>query len=216
VILSVVTPFWNHLDLLPGYYAPAINAGKPDEVIVIDNGSDPPFEPVGLDPLTVVIRNKTNRGFSRACNQGMWAASGDAVLFLNNDIQLDGAGEWCAALKAVMRPGVLVGARLRDDYHTTVDGELVPYLDGWCIGGMRDDLIELGGWDEGYAEPSYYGDNDLCVRATAAGFDLVQIKLPLFHLESVTARPLRLNEVMQANRARYVQRVRSTREKVAA
>ncbi len=209
--LTVCTPWWGHLDLLPGYYAPAINAGKPDEVIVIDNGSEPPFEPVGLGTPTVVIRNRTNRGFSRACNQGLLAATSDAVLFLNNDIQLSGPGNWVELLKEQLEPGVLVGARLRDDWHTQVDDQIVPYLDGWCLGGMRDDLIELGGWDEGYDEPSYYGDNDLCVRALAAGFRLTQVALPLYHLESVTARPLRLNEVTVANYDRYARRVRELR-----
>ena len=212
--LSVVTPWWNHPELLPDY-ASVVNAGQPDEVIVIDNGSSPEFEPAGIEPHTIVIRNRTNRGFSRACNQGLAAATGDAVLFLNNDVQLTEERDWVAdladAIRPVMRSGVLVGARLRNDAHTQVDGENIPYLDGWCLAGMREDLIELGGWDEEYAEPSYYGDNDLCARATARGFELVQVDLPIQHLENVSTKNMMLGEVTLRNYARYAERVRGLR-----
>lgn len=205
--LSVVTPWWQHLDLLPAYAA-VVNAGKPDEVIVIDNGSSPDFEPVGIKVLNVVIRNRTNRGFSRACNQGLRSATGDAVLFLNNDIQLLNTESWIETLKAALRPGILAGACLREDPHTAVDGKTIPYLDGWCIAGMREDLIELGGWDEEYAEPSYYGDNDLCARAVAAGFELVQVELPIAHLGNASTKNMNLCEVTLRNYARYAERIR--------
>ncbi|MCK9628454.1 MAG: glycosyltransferase [Bacteroidales bacterium] len=208
--LTICTPWWNHLSLLPDYVA-VVNAGKPDEVIVIDNGSSPDFEPVDIKVSNVVIRNRTNRGFSRACNQGLVAATGDAVLFLNNDVRLTADREWCAKVKEEIAPGVLVGAHWRNDEHTQVDGETIPYLDGWCIGGMRDDLIELGGWDEGYAEPSYYGDNDLCARAVARGFELMQVSLPIEHLEGTSTRNMALGEVTPRNYARYVARVRGLR-----
>lgn len=208
--LSVVTPWWGHLELLPGY-AEVIAAGQPDEVVVVDNGSEPPFEPVGISAPCIVVRNRTNRGFSRACNQGLASATGDAVLFLNNDVRVDGDWLWAVSVMEALEPGVLVGARLRDDPHTAVDGETIPYLDGWCLGGMRDDLIALGGWDEEYAEPSYYGDNDLCARAVAAGFELVQVELPITHLGNASTKNMRLGEVTLRNYARYAERVRDLR-----
>ena len=36
---------------------------------------------------------------------------------------------------ARLRPGVLVGAQLREEEgHAEVDGRAEPYLDGWCVG----------------------------------------------------------------------------------
>jgi len=205
--LSVVTPWWNHLELLHAF-ATCMNYGQPDEVIVIDNGSTPDFEPVGIEPLTVVIRNPTNRGFCRACNQGLWVATGDAVLFLNNDIRPISKARWADTVKAALEPGVLVGARLRNDAHTQVDGQSVPYLDGWCIAGMRDDLLKLGGWNETYAEPAYYSDNDLSVRAVAAGMTLKAIDLPIAHIENASIANMDLSAVVPANHARYCALVR--------
>jgi GT2 family glycosyltransferase len=202
--LTIVTPWWNHLDLLPDY-RDVIAAGIPDEIIIVDNGSEPIFE---CDAFKV-IRNRTNRGFSRACNQGLHAATSDAVLFLNNDIRRIDPDPWADKIKAALKPGTLVGANLRNAVHSNVDGHIIPYLDGWCMGGMRDDLQALGGWDESYAEPSYYGDNDLCVRAIARGFQFIQIDLPFMHLLNATAKIFDVREVTTQNYLKYAEKVRS-------
>ena len=206
--LTICTPWWNHPGLLLEY-AQAVNAGEPDEVIVIDNASDVAFDSKPLEPRTLTIRNKENLGFSRACNQGLAMATGDAVLFLNNDIRMAGEEGWAETIKEALEPGTLVGANLRSDDHASVDGKPVPYLDGWCLAGMREDLIEIGGWDEGDAEPAYYGDNDLCARAVARGFDLVQVDLPLVHLVGRSTTGEQTAAALDVNYPRYAERVRS-------
>lgn len=59
-------------------------------VIVVDNGStDGSLVNIGQLGLSVqIIRNKENRGFAAACNQGAREASGDYLLFLNPDTLL--------------------------------------------------------------------------------------------------------------------------------
>lgn len=63
-----------------------------DRVVVVDNasedGSADGLENNGL-PL-VVIRNKENRGFAAACNQGATNSRADYLLFLNPDTRLFG------------------------------------------------------------------------------------------------------------------------------
>jgi len=55
------------------------------EIIVVDNASEDGT--VGLidDPQIHLIRNERNIGFARAANQGVKAAEGEKVLFLNPD-----------------------------------------------------------------------------------------------------------------------------------
>jgi GT2 family glycosyltransferase len=65
-------------------------AEAPHEVLVIDNGSpvslaDLPRRFAGLS----LIRNDSNKGFAEACNQGIAASSGDLVLLLNDDTELE-------------------------------------------------------------------------------------------------------------------------------
>lgn len=202
--IAVVTPWLNAHELIPGYLE-AIQTADPDEVRVIDNGSDPPLAP--LLPGCQVFRMDGNLGFSAACNLGLKLTRCEAVVFLNNDIKPTG-GNWLQPFRELLRPGLLVGAALVRSPHGAVDGRGVPYLDGWCIGGMKSDLMRLGGFDEGFEEPAYYSDNDLSVRARAAGMRLVQAPVGLRHLGNYTTRRLRVDGVSARNYERYAARVR--------
>ncbi len=175
----VVTPWLEHLEFFADYQH-ALNTGPmPDELLIVDNGSDPALE-------FADIRLPENQGFSHPCNLGLRAASSDVVVFLNNDIAASDQG-WLARLVDAVEPGVLVGPRLRQDEHAQVDGQRIPYLDGWCLAGMREDLLELGGFDETLREPAYYADNILCFKARSQGFSLREVRVGLAHKVNGTA-----------------------------
>jgi GT2 family glycosyltransferase len=200
VTITVVTPWFNRRAEFERDYWAAMRVADV-EVLVIDNGSEP--------PLPNAWRLPFNSGFSHACNVGLELARTDAVLFLNNDVAATEPG-WDAPIKAALEPGVLVGANLRYDRHGAVDGRALPYLDGWCLAGMREDLLELGGFDESFEEPSYYSDNDLCLRARANGMALRQVNVGVRHKLNGTARrddPVTVRATL-ANRERYVSRAR--------
>lgn len=190
--ITVVTPWLNHRELERDYWAAIRTADV--RVIVVDNGSDP--------PLPNAWRLSDNTGFAHACNVGLELARTDAVLFLNNDIAAAAPG-WAEPIRQALEPGVLVGANLRFDPHATVDGVSLPYLDGWCLAGMREDLLDIGGFDHSFQEPSYYGDNDLCLRARAAGMTLREARVPLVHKGNQTAGPGSDPRVQAASRANY-------------
>ena len=168
--VTIVTPWHNHMELAKDYWAAVAPTGA--AVLIIDNGSCP--------PLPNAVRLEDNTGFSHASNVGLNMVETEAILFLNNDIVATERG-WLDKLLAGLEPGVLVGPVLRTDPHTDVDGIPCPYLDGWCLLGMTDDLLELGGFDESYEEPAYYSDNDLCFRARLAGMTLREIPVGLLH-----------------------------------
>lgn len=198
--LTICTPWLNHRELERDYWAALRH--EPVQVIVIDNGSQPRL-PNGW-------RLDENVGFHRACNTGLDLARTDAVLFLNNDIRALAPG-WTAPIMDALEDGVLVGAELRNDPHGMVDGQPMPYLDGWCLAGMTDDLRDLGGFDESFDEPSYYGDNEICLRARANGMTLREARVPLVHLRNRTSggsdNPA-VRKATLANRERFVNRAR--------
>ncbi len=193
--LTVVTPWWNHREFERDYWL-AMRCAQV-EVLVVDNASDP--------PLPNAHRLSFNSGFAHACNVGLQLAHTDAVLFLNNDIAATRHG-WDHPIRTLLEPGVLVGANLRYDTHGMIGNEPFPYLDGWCLAGMREDLLELGGFDEAYVEPAYYSDNDLCLRARAAGMTLREAKVGLVHKLNGTAErrdPVTVAATL-ANRERFL------------
>jgi len=168
--VTVVTPWHNHRELERDYW----NALRREDcdVIVVDNASDP--------PLPNAWRLDRNSGFSHASNLGLQMARTDAVLFLNNDVYATETG-WLSKLTDALEPGVLVGPVIRYEQHTQYSDFQLPYIDGWCLLGMRDDLLELGGFDESYEEPAYYSDNDLCLRARADGMTLREAPCGINH-----------------------------------
>ena len=175
-------------------------------MIVVDDASEPALRFASLSL-------KSRQGFQRACNRGLRAAKSDAVLFLNNDVTMTDAG-WLDAIRRELRPSVLVGAQLREaEGHAEVDGRAEPYLDGWCVAGMRADLKRIGGWDESLVEPAYFGDNLLSLRARMAGMALVEARVGLRHLRGVTTAELtvRLRHAYDLNLATYQRSVRESR-----
>ena len=202
--VAVVTAWHNHRELLGDYRAAVEMGPMPDELLVVDNGSDPPLS-------FAAIRNDENAGFTRANNQGLDAATCETVVFLNNDIAATQHG-WLEELVDAVEPGVLVGHRLRSDQHTIVDGHVYPYLDGWCLAGLRDELLDLGGFDETLAEPAYYSDNLLCLEARDAGMTLREVPVGLIHKGGITSEMpgnKHVEIVTLGNRRRYQQRVRA-------
>lgn len=204
--ITIVTPWYEHQYLLGAYW----KAVKPelrrrDKVLIVDNGHAPEI----LKDFAFFISAEENLGFAKGSNYGLKLAKTDAVLFLNNDIALGRQG-WLEEIRQALEPGVLCGP-LRSGIHADVDGTPMPYIDGWCLAGMREDLLELGGFDEELQEPAYYSDNLLCLEARAAGMTLRDIRPGLIHKENVTAGPPSAPDVQAAsaaNRERYLARAR--------
>jgi len=201
--IAVVTPWYNHVELADDYFEAVLpELEDRDESIVVDNGSDPPL-------AFGTIYSSSNLGFARGSNLGLDEASAEAVLFLNNDVAVAHRG-WLRELRGALEPGVLAGP-LRWDAHASVDGVELPYIDGWCLAGMRADLLELGGFDESLAEPAYFSDNLLCLEARAAGMTLRDVRVGLTHKENITAgreSEPRVREASAENRGRYRARAR--------
>jgi O-antigen biosynthesis protein len=134
------------------------------ELILIDNGSSD--ESVGLArsaelPFQVtVLANRDNESFSAASNQGAEAASGELLLFLNNDVEpfetgwlrelvacLHGSGAGAAAATLVCRDEEHArsfehgyGVQHRGLRFGEEEGRLVPELRGWEDDPLDDAL----------------------------------------------------------------------------
>lgn len=91
--LSIIIVSWNVKDLLKTCLASIfINVSGFDfEVIVVDNASsDGTPEMIGLEyPRVKFIQNKENLGFGKANNVGLRQATGEYLLFLNDDTEIN-------------------------------------------------------------------------------------------------------------------------------
>lgn len=88
-LVSIIIPVWNKLELtMQCLTAIAKNTEYEDyEVIIIDNASSDGTKDFlkTLDGDIKIITNEENLGFAKASNQGAKIASGEYLVFLNND-----------------------------------------------------------------------------------------------------------------------------------
>ena len=187
------------------------------EVIVVNNAStdETCLLLSELRDFISVIDNQENRGFVDACNQGANAASGDYLVFLNNDtIVLAG---WLKNLLDTVEENPSIGAVgsmfLYPDGSIQEAGAIVwkngeAHHYGWgrsaaerkfnfarevdyCSAAsllIRKNLFDrLAGFDSRYA-PAYYEDVDLCFGVRSLGYKVVfQPLSQVIHYEGVTA-----------------------------
>jgi GT2 family glycosyltransferase/Flp pilus assembly protein TadD len=209
----------------------------PFELILIDNGSTdatPEYsEEIQRRSKAVsvkVIRNALNRGFPAGANQGLAAARGRYIVFLNNDVVVT-AGWLERLIKCVLHRWPRVGLvgpvtnwppaqSVPIDYQG-LDGldefaarhrkknfgvsKEVELLVGYCLLARREVLDQIGGFDERFG-PGYYDDKDLCQRARNAGYQL-HLVLDTFvhHFGGRTFKGLGIDIVsqLQNNRALF-------------
>ena len=221
---SIVIPTYNGIrHLVPCIRALAATLGDhfAGEVLVVDDGGTRETENALSDlerryAWLRVIRNTRNQGFIASCNRGAREASGEVVVFLNDDtIPLPG---WHQALLRTFRThpdAGAVGGRLvypdgrlqeaggvifrdgsganlgRDDFEP--DAPLythvrpVHYCSGALLATPRELFLALGGFDEGY-RPAYYEDTDYCFSVRASGRAVYyQPESVVVHLEGATS-----------------------------
>jgi GT2 family glycosyltransferase len=103
---SVAIPSWNgrhHLETCLEALRDQRDPGVPWEVLVLDNGSRDGTAAWARahHPQVRVIESSVNLGFAAGCNRLAREASGDVVVFLNNDTRP--RTEWLAALVDALR-----------------------------------------------------------------------------------------------------------------
>jgi GT2 family glycosyltransferase len=142
--VSVIIPNWNGASLLDAALGCLRRQTRPaDEILVVDNGSTDDSIRVAENAGARVIELRENLGFCRAVNEGVGAASGDWIVILNNDVEVEDT--WLATLvdRAVARDAwFATGKLISSDRPTHLDGAWDAICRGacaWRCGTARPD-----------------------------------------------------------------------------
>lgn len=195
------------------------------EIIVVDNASTDATQQAMLDinkPNFRYIRNDTNLFHSGGCNKGYEVATGEIILFLNNDIgcksSMDDLEGWADKLIAEVEShsNTLIGKTAgyidpKKDYqfaYETIDSNKPHnYISGWLIAAKRETWDKLkqkdtnGPWDN-IRLPLYFNDGDVSFRAKKLGIGLRLMELPLDHYGKISSAQLNIPKLY--NEARKV------------
>lgn len=167
---------------------------KPDEVIVVDNGSEKVIAPIGV---SAVLDFHRNLGFARAVNRAAKIANGDLLVLVNPDTILDADSLSRLVEFADSKPAAILGGSAR-----YADGQANPLVGGplmsvrqllglligaagrWhrssegyeyvagCLLAIQSHAWQtLAGFDERYF--MYFEDMDLCKRARSLDMEIL-------------------------------------------
>ena len=200
-LVSIVTLSWNAPEYTKlAVQSLLARTREPFEIIIVDNGSG--ADTLAYlrsidDPHVRVIYNEKNLGFGAGNNIGMAAAIGDFIVILNNDVLV--ADGWLEALLRPFRSMRAVGitaprsnsvsghqqipnARYDDEAamlafaaerarRFTGRGYYTDRAVGFCLCVPKMLVEEIGGFDERFGVGNFE-DDDLCMRARAAGYKI--------------------------------------------
>jgi len=215
-----------------------VNSSDVDyEIVVVDDGStDETAQMLGSMDGIKVLTNPRNMGFLATCNHGLEAATGEFVVFLNNDTYVRKG--WLSSLLGTIQkdPDVgIVGAKLiyptgrlqeaggyvlsdgtsgaygRDDDPGKAEYNFVREVD-YCCGAcviVRGDLLrEIGGFDTRFS-PAYYEDTDLAFAVRSRGFKvLYQPRAEIIHREGTSSGEEMSQVQQQKNRPIFLEKWR--------
>jgi GT2 family glycosyltransferase len=198
---SVVIPTFNGSRTLGEQLAALARENAADrlEVVISDNGSADSTRSLAYAfkphlPGLVLVDSSSSKGVAHARNAGASAATGDVILFCDQD-DVVGSG-WLAAMEAALTDHPVVAARLdhrRLNPGWTIEffGEpqstgladtaprFLPYAWGGTIGVRRDLHLRIGGFDESFGQGGE--DNDYCYRLHLAGTDITFVPEAVVH-----------------------------------
>jgi len=222
--VSIIVPVFNQWSITRGCLEAiwaTVSRERDIEVIVSDDAStDDTALALASMAMTEarlkVLRNEKNCGFVESCNRAAAAATGDILLFLNNDtVPLPGWLEPLIRTFALFpNVGAVGGKLLSPDGSLQEAGGIifadgsachfgrgdanamkplfdyvrqVDYVSGALLATPRNLFADLGGFDPEFA-PGYYEDTDYCFRLREQGYCVYyQPEAAIVHLEGATA-----------------------------
>lgn len=150
--VSIIIPFRDRPELLRNCLRSLrLSTYKKFEVVLVDNGSEDPRTARLLANISAkrnikLVRCDEPFNFSRLCNLGVQKATGDHLLFLNNDTEVI-SRRWLERMLALAAdPAVgAVGATLLYPDHTIQHAGLFPRSDGAWVHPYRGEPAQTAG-----------------------------------------------------------------------
>jgi GT2 family glycosyltransferase len=225
---SIIIPVYNNVNFTKNAISQLMALPSDYEIIIVDNGSsdntgvmvgefqepDAFYDDGEEYARLVYIHSPKNLGFGRGNNKGYKHASGEYIIFLNNDIKVkDNKSDWPEVLIDAAKDGSIVcteGAVLSKKFEFVKEGKGLEqtdywYMAGWCVCAKKETFDKLildhysddqtdeikqgkawGPWNEKFF--LYFEDGDLTWRAKKQGIRIKEESIPVHHIARATGK----------------------------
>lgn len=137
----------------------SLQYGRPDEVIVVDDGSPLTNNFYGVDKIITLDQNS---GYTVAVNAGLEAATGDIIIIGNSDLTFQPG--WLEGILLPLQEGCDVSSIVTSDQgYMTADKTTIGDRFGSLWAMKRAVYEDLGGLDESLGR-GYFTDTDYYLR----------------------------------------------------
>lgn len=175
--VSVVIPAFNCADTLPWTLAALAHQTYPEhllEVVVADDGSEPPVVLPEVRPKSTRVVRSDGTGWGRAyaCHLGALSSSGDVILFLDSDmVPWHDHVEAHARVHHLLRDAVTIGHKLFvADWRTTDFDQLLARAEGHELSALFPHDAGDAHWiEEVFGRTDLLHDGDANVFSTFTG-----------------------------------------------
>lgn len=221
--MSIIIPALNHCNVTQECLDAVIKNTKNEyEIVFIDDGSDDETTAIEMIyPIDILIRNKQNRGFAVAVNEGIRQSRGEYICIFNNDMIVK--KNWDQILIRNLE-------KLKKDKYGMVTGTLIeppatveefsktkPDRKGvlmWEKGGpwmFKKEVFKFTGMFDEQFEFSQYEDSDFLLRMAYAGYRHGRVEECLvYHYSALTQNGELKKRIgtdyRQANRTRFIEK----------
>jgi len=198
--LSIVIPTLNHCEVTCECLDAIFKNTKNEfEIILIDDGSDDDTTAIEmLYPIDTLIRNRENRGFAVAVNEGIRQSRGEYICIFNNDMIVK--KNWDQILIKYLEKlkkekyGMVTGTLLEPADCKHEDFKLAKPTKKGCLlwekGGpwmFKKEVFKFTGMFDEIFEFCQYEDSDYLLRMAYAGYRHGRVEECLvFHYSSLT------------------------------
>lgn len=201
--LAIVVPVYNNWYYTNKLIKMILQLPNDHKLIIVDNGSNDETKNLKTSNFEV-IKNDSNLGFAKACNQGFDLANKlgyQNVMFLNNDIKVyDKLNSWTEEIIRGSEQGFIVGPTIGcidDNFQFICESGKFPtkgfgYMSGWCITASTSTwkkLIlsgDIGPFSTKFF--AYFEDTDLSFRARMIPIEFLIVKIPVRHIGRATGK----------------------------
>lgn len=169
-MISLITVGYQHPEWIEQYLSGLAQHEPLPEVVCVDvSPTRPPSLPRGSHYIQL-----GQASYATAVNRGLRAARGNTLLWGNDDLEVD--GPFLEAITTPIRenPKTLVGLIMRQQHSRD-------YVEGCLVAMPRQTLVDVGYLDE--TLPGCFEDVDYSWRAVQAGYRLVQVAVPVTHVD---------------------------------